>query len=253
VPDDAPPPANPPDLVDPPDPADERAAGDVAPSAEVPGLRLALFASGGGTNVQAILDAVADGTLDADVRLLVSNTPGAGALRRAERAGVPTAVLDPDAHDGPTAFGEALLTVLGEHGADFVALAGYLRRIPSNVVEAFRGRITNVHPALLPAFGGAGMYGRRVHEAVLAYGAHWTGATVHLVDETYDTGPVVLQEPIPVLPSDTADTLAARVLRVEHALYPEALRLFAEGRVAVDGRRVSIADYPRHVGERESG
>nr|WP_243665078.1 phosphoribosylglycinamide formyltransferase [Rhodothermus marinus] len=122
-----------------------------------------------------------------------------------------------------------MLEVLRAHDVELVALAGYLKKIPDNVVAAYRNRILNIHPSLLPAFGGPGMYGRRVHEAVLNYGVRWTGATVHLVDEEYDHGPIVLQEPVPVLPDDTPETLAARVLEVEHRLYPEALRLFAEG------------------------
>ncbi|AEN72923.1 phosphoribosylglycinamide formyltransferase [Rhodothermus marinus SG0.5JP17-172] len=205
-----------------------------------PPLRLAVFASGGGTNFQAILDAIEAGRLPARVVLCVSDRPTAGALERARRHGIPTAVLAPKDYPSPEVFGEALLEVLRAHQVELVALAGYLKKIPDNVVAAYRNRILNIHPSLLPAFGGPGMYGRRVHEAVLNYGVRWTGATVHLVDEEYDHGPIVLQEPVPVLPDDTPETLAARVLEVEHRLYPEALRLFAEGRVVVDGRRVRI-------------
>lgn len=199
-------------------------------------LRLAVFASGGGTNFQAILDAIARGTLPAEAALLVADRPEAGALTRARRHGVPAEVVDPSAPD----HAEALLDLLEEHDANFVALAGYLRRVPPAVVAAFRGRMLNVHPALLPAFGGKGMYGMHVHRAALRYGVKWTGATVHVVDEAYDTGPIVLQEPVRVHPGDTPEALAARVLEVEHRLYPEALRLFAEGRVAIDGRSVHI-------------
>ncbi len=199
-------------------------------------LRLAVFASGGGTNFQAILDAIARGTLPAEAALLVAGRPEAGALTRARRHGVPAEVVDPSAPD----HAEALLDLLEEHDANFVALAGYLRRVPPAVVAAFRGRMLNVHPALLPAFGGKGMYGMHVHRAALRYGVKWTGATVHVVDEAYDTGPIVLQEPVRVHPGDTPEALAARVLEVEHRLYPEALRLFAEGRVAIDGRSVHI-------------
>lgn len=208
-------------------------------------MRLAVFASGGGTNFQAILDAVADGTLPARPACCVSNTSDAGALARAERHDVPTAVVDPAEYDEPTAFGTALLDVLAQHDVSFVALAGYMLKVPPNVVDAYRGRMTNVHPALLPAFGGKGMYGTHVHEAVLEYGVHWTGATVHLVDEEYDHGPIVLQEPVPVHPDDTPQTLADRVKSVEHRLYPEALRLFAQDRVRFDGRTVRLDDYDR--------
>ena len=203
-------------------------------------MRLTVFASGGGSNFQSILDAIDRGMIDADPVGLVSNTPDAGALRRAARHGVPTAVVDPDDFDTTQAFGRELLQVLDRQSATFVALAGYMRKIPATVVDAFRGRMVNIHPALLPAFGGKGMYGMNVHRAVLDYGAHWSGATVHLVDEEYDHGPIVLQEPVPVYPDDTPDTLAARVLKVEHRIYPMALRFFARGRVERDGRQVRL-------------
>jgi len=208
-------------------------------------MRLAVFASGGGTNFQALLDAIDRGTLPAKPVCCVSNTPNAGALDRAKRSDVPTAVVPPSEYDDPASFGNALLDVLGHHDVSFVALAGYMIKVPRNVVDAYRGRMTNVHPALLPAFGGQGMYGMNVHEAVIEYGAHWSGVTVHLVDEEYDHGPVVLQEPVPVYPDDTPQTLADRVKEVEHRLYPEALRLFAQGRVRIEGRTARIEGYDR--------
>lgn len=208
-------------------------------------MRLAVFASGGGTNFQAILDAIGRDDLPATPACCVSNTPDAGALDRAQRHDVPTAVVAPKAHGTAEAFGEALLDILSAHDATFVALAGYMIKIPPNVVETYRGRMTNVHPALLPAFGGKGMYGVNVHEAVLDYGVHWSGVTVHLVDEEYDHGPIVLQEPVPVYEDDTPDRLAERVKSVEHRLYPYALRLFAENRVRVDGRSVRLEGYDR--------
>lgn len=208
--------------------------------AAAPPMKLAVFASGGGSNLQAILDAVEAGTLRAEVALVVADREAAGALERARRHGVPTAVLRPADFADADAFGRALLDVLEKHGATFVALAGYLKKVPDAVVRAFRHHIVNVHPSLLPAFGGPGFYGRRVHEAALAHGVRWSGATVHLVDEGYDTGPIVLQEPVRVEPGDTPETLAARILEVEHRLYPDALRLFADGRVRVEGRRVEI-------------
>lgn len=208
-------------------------------------MRLAVFASGGGTNFQAILDAIEQGTLPATPVCCVSNTPEAGALARAERHDVPTHVVRPGEHENPAAFGRALLDVLTAHDVTFVALAGYMVKIPPAVVDAYRGRMTNVHPALLPAFGGQGMYGMHVHEAVIEYGVHWSGVTVHLVDEEYDHGPVVLQEPVPVYADDTPETLAERVQSVEHRLYPYALRLFAEDRVHRNGRSVRIDDADR--------
>ncbi|WP_028566824.1 phosphoribosylglycinamide formyltransferase [Salisaeta longa] len=205
-------------------------------------FRLAVFASGGGTNFQAILDAMAAGDLPATPALCLSDRDTAGALDRARAHDVPTAVCTPDAYDTPAAYGAALLQTLATHDVTFVALAGFLRKIPPNVVAAYAGRMTNIHPSLLPAFGGRGMYGMRVHRAVVDYGVHWTGATVHLVDDAYDQGPIVLQEPVPVRPGDAPDDVAARVLAVEHRLYPRALRLFAQGRIAVDGRTVRIDD-----------
>ena len=204
-------------------------------------MRLAFFASGGGSNMQAILDAIERGSLNADPAVLVTDRPGIGALDRAARAGLPTETIQPLHHRGD-AFAEAIGDVLMRHNADFIALAGYLKLIPQPVIAAFRHRVLNIHPSLLPAFGGPGFYGRRVHDAVLEYGCRWSGATVHLVDEQYDNGPIVLQEPVPVLPGDSAETLAARVLEVEHRLFPEALALFADDRIEVDGRTGLIHD-----------
>lgn len=207
-------------------------------------MNLAVFASGGGSNLGAILGAMGDGLLPARVVLLVTDRPGIGAIALAERAGVPVFTCAPRDFAGEDAYADALLTELTAHGADFIALAGFLKKIPRRLVEAYRDRILNIHPALLPAFGGHGLYGRRVHEAVLASGVSTTGATVHLVDEHYDTGPIVAQAVVPVEPGDTPESLAARVLSAEHRLYPETLRAFAEGRVAIEGRRVRIDDAP---------
>ena len=205
-------------------------------------MRLALFASGGGSNVAAILDAVAAGTLRAEPALLVTDRDSAGVLERDETRGIPAAVVRPG--DDPAVFARSLLDVLARHEVDAVALAGYLRKIPDPVVWAYRHRILNVHPSLLPAFGGPGWYGRRVHQGVLDYGCRVTGATVHLVDSDYDTGPIVLQEAVPVEPGDTPETLAARVLGAEHRLFPRALALLADGQLHVDGRRVVVGDRP---------
>ena len=201
-------------------------------------MRLAFFASGGGSNVGAILDAIDAGALRAEPVLLISDRPGCGALARAEARGLPTEVIAPLSDE--THFSDALLDALARAEADTVALAGYLRKIPAPVVWAFRDRILNVHPSLLPAFGGTGWYGRRVHQGVLDAGCRVSGATVHLVDDQYDTGPIVLQEAVRVQPDDTAETLAARVLAVEHRLFPDALALLADGRLRVADGRVSL-------------
>ncbi len=214
-------------------------------------MRIAVFASGGGTNFQAILDAIQRGELPAEVCLLVTDRPTAGAIERARTHEIPVAILPPVEYETEEAYIHTLLERLDEHRINFIALAGYLKKIPAEIVQRYYGRMINIHPSLLPAFGGKGMYGIRVHRAVLEYGAQWTGATVHLVDEEYDHGAIILQEPVPVFPGDTPEELAARVLRVEHRLYPRALCLFAEGRIEINGRTVTInpvhyeSDNPR--------
>ncbi len=174
-------------------------------------VRVAVLVSGGGTNLQALLDALQESPI-ARVTRVISNRPDAGALARARRAGVPTTVLR-DANDPAE-----LQAALGD--AQLVVLAGYLKLVHAAVVARFRGRMINIHPALLPAFGGPGMYGRRVHEAVLASGVKESGATVHLVDEEFDRGEIIGQEKVRVEPGDTPDALAARVLEAEHRLLP---------------------------------
>jgi len=205
-------------------------------------MNIAVFASGRGSNFQAILDAIRDGILPARVCLLLSNSAHAGALELARSQNIATAHITRTHYDSDEAYAGAMARTLDEHGAAFIALAGYLKLVPPPVVSKYRNRIANIHPALLPAFGGKGMYGHHVHEAVLASGAIESGATVHLVDAEYDRGPIVAQERVPVHPDDTPDTLAARVLTVEHTLYPRTLRAFAEGRVHIEGQKAWIAE-----------
>ncbi len=202
--------------------------------------KLAVLASGEGTNFQAIVDAARSGWLSAQVAVLISSRKDAGALRRAREAGIETTVLEPTAFPTPEAYGEALAKACRDKGVDLICLAGYLPKLPDAVLKAFPGKVLNIHPGLLPAFGGKGMYGRKVHEAVIAAGAKVTGCTVHIVDEEYDHGPIVLQATVPVADGDTPETLAARVLEVEHHLYPKAVKLFCEGRVHLEGRMVRI-------------
>jgi formyltetrahydrofolate-dependent phosphoribosylglycinamide formyltransferase len=181
-------------------------------------LSAAVFASGGGTNLQRLLDHQAHDP-PWRIRLVVSDRAEAGALGRAEAAGVPTRVVPTRGRPGDEVAAE-LLFALDEQNVALVFLAGYLKRVPAPVVAAHRRRILNIHPALLPGFGGKGMYGMHVHRAVLDSGARVSGPTVHWVDEEYDRGPILAQWPVPVLPDDTPETLAARVLEVEHLLYP---------------------------------
>ncbi len=179
-------------------------------------MRIAVAISGGGSNLQALLDALPAGA-PARIALVVSNTPKAEGLARATARGVSTLVLDDPAD------GEEWLRHLEAHGIDLLVLAGYLKLIPPAVVGAYAGRILNIHPALLPAFGGPGMYGKRVHQAVLDAGQTESGCTVHLVEEEYDRGEILAQARVPVLPGDTAETLAARVLIEEHRLLPSVV------------------------------
>ena len=196
--------------------------------------RLAVLVSGGGSNLQAILDHLAAQGREAPaaVSVVISDRADAYALERARARGIAAV------HVPRTAPEDALERTLDEHRVDLVALAGYLRLIPAAVVRRWRGRMLNVHPALLPAFGGHGMYGHRVHEAVLASGARLSGATVHFVDEQFDRGAILAQWPVPVRANDTPDTLAARVLQVEHKIYPWCVEALARGavRLGEDGR-----------------
>jgi phosphoribosylglycinamide formyltransferase-1 len=198
-------------------------------------LAVGVLASGRGSNLQAILDAIAAGRCPARVAVVVSDRKDAPALDRARASGVPARHLDPGAYPDREAFDRAVAEVLTAHGVELVCLAGYLRLLSPAFVAAFRGRILNVHPALLPAF--PGLHAQR---QALAHGVRVSGATVHLVDEGLDTGPIVLQATVPVEDDDTEATLTARILREEHRLYPEAIRLYAEGRLAVEGRRVRV-------------
>ncbi|HUF27327.1 MAG TPA: phosphoribosylglycinamide formyltransferase [Gemmatimonadaceae bacterium] len=191
--------------------------------------RIAVLASGSGSNLGALLahlDALGEGR-HADIAAVIADRPAARALHRARERGIPTYVLD-DPADG-LALGQRL----DEAGAQLVVLAGYLRLVPAPIVARFRGRILNVHPALLPAFGGPGMYGIRIHRAVLDAGVRVSGVTVHFVDEQYDRGPIAAQWPVPVLEDDTPERLAARVLRVEHALFPRVIEGVAAGTIAL--------------------
>ncbi|HEY2806209.1 MAG TPA: phosphoribosylglycinamide formyltransferase [Gemmatimonadales bacterium] len=185
----------------------------------MPPVQIAVLASGRGSNLQALLDALDTGDAPGSVALVISNREDAGALDLARGRNIAAATIGRDGTDAP-----ALISLLRTHDIGLVVLAGYLKRVPDAVVIAWRGRVLNIHPALLPAFGGAGMYGRRVHEAVLASGVRLTGATVHVVDEQYDHGPIVAQWPVPVRHGDTPEALAARVLALEHQLLPAAVK-----------------------------
>jgi len=203
-------------------------------------MNIGVFASGRGSNFQAILNAIQQDLLPARVTLVVSNKGDAGALEIARTHSLPAVHLSHTQFPDEASFASAMLGALTKHNVQIIALAGYLKKIPLIVVRQYRNRILNIHPALLPSFGGAGMYGHFVHEAVIASGAKFSGATVHLVDEEYDRGLIVLQKAVPVEEHDTPETLAAKVLKIEHEIYPLALKAFAEHRVTINERSVWI-------------
>ena len=183
--------------------------------------------------MQAILDACKQGHLDATACVVISNNSESMALQRARKAGVPAYHISAATHPG-TEEDREILRVLRRHGVDTVILAGYMKQIGPQALAAYRGRILNIHPALLPKFGGRGMYGKRVHEAVLNAGETVTGVTIHVVDDLYDHGRILAQCDVPVREGDTADSLAERVLEEEHRLYPETLRRIAAGEIMLD-------------------
>ena len=202
--------------------------------------RIAVLCSGGGTNLQALIDAVEAGTIDGQIVLVLSNASKAYALERARQHGIPAEFVSKKQAGSDEAFNDVILEKLRAADAELVVLAGYLPIVGGQIVRAYEHRIINIHPALIPAFCGPGMYGHHVHEAVLAYGAKISGATTHFVDEQVDHGGVILQRSVPVLEDDTPDTLAARVLTVEHEILPESVRLYCAGKLGVDGRHVHV-------------
>jgi phosphoribosylglycinamide formyltransferase-1 len=201
-------------------------------------LRLGFLASHGGSNVQAIIDACRAGTLDAMPCVLISNNSDAPVVARAREAGVAAYHLSSHTHPDAARLDDAILEALTRHGAAVIVLAGYMKKLGPRTLARYRGRVLNIHPALLPKFGGQGMYGRRVHEQVLAAGDSVSGATVHLADEEYDRGPILAQREVPVMRGDSVDSLAARVLEAEHALYVDTLARIARGEIKLAGLSV---------------
>lgn len=193
-----------------------------------------------GTNFQAIIDAIARGELHAKVALLIASNENHGAVARARDANIRTLILPPGPESTPEAWDHRAADALYEEGASVLCLAGYLRRITPVLLEAFPRRILNIHPALLPSFGGKGMYGLKVHRAVLEHGCKVTGCTVHLLDEHYDTGPIVAQACVPVEDGDTPESLAVRVQMQEHRLYPQCIEWLVQDRLRIEARRVKV-------------
>ncbi len=198
---------------------------------------LGVLCSGRGTNLQSIMAAVDSGQIPAPVGVVLADKPDAKALERAEKAGIPHFCVDRKQYADKQAFEEALVEKLRAHGVTLVILAGFMRILSPYFVHEFPGRILNIHPSLLPSFGGA-----HAHRDVLAYGVKVSGCTIHFVDEGMDSGPIILQTAVPVLDDDDEDTLAARVLEQEHKLYPRAISLFLNGKLKIEGRKVRILE-----------
>jgi len=205
-------------------------------------LRVAVLLSGEGTSLESLCERIDAGEVPARVVLVIASKEDAGGLRRAARRGIPARAIPRKGFPDGRAFNDAIHAELARHEVDLVALLGFLSIF--ELRGRYEGRCINVHPALIPAFCGRGMYGHRVHEAVLAAGVKLSGATVHFADDHYDSGPILLQEAVPVLEDDTPETLAARVQAAERRLVPEAIRLIAAGRVTIEGRRARIAGAP---------
>ncbi len=198
-------------------------------------MNIAIFASGRGTNLEAIIAAVKAGTLKANISVVVSDVKGCFALTRARNANIKTLIFNPQDFKTRLEFDEAVIKSLGEHNIDLIVLAGYMRLISSFFVDKFKNRIMNIHPALLPSFKGT----RGIRDA-LNYGVRVTGVTVHFVDSGLDSGPVILQEAVRIEEGDTEESLAERIHKIEHRIYPEAIRLFTEGKLRIEGRKVRI-------------
>ena len=207
-------------------------------------LKIAVCVSGGGTNLQAIIDAIAAGQIqNTEISVVISNNPGAYALERAKMAGLEGICVSPKSYETREAFNEAFLQTLDSYDVDLVVLAGFLVVIPEAMIQKYRNRIINIHPSLIPSFCGTGYYGLKVHEGVLARGVKITGATVHFVDEGTDTGPIILQKAVAVQQDDTSEILQRRVMEeAEWNIMPQAIDLIARGKISVVDGKVRIAE-----------
>lgn len=201
-------------------------------------LKIAVLISGSGRTLKNFIDLAAEGSLDVEIDLVISSTPAAGGLEYAKQAGIASVVLERKDYPTHDAYGEAIFESARQADVDLVAMAGFLKLAP--VPDDFAGRVVNIHPSLIPSFCGHGMYGHHVHQAVLDYGCKITGLTVHFVDNEYDAGPIIWQQPVPVFDDDTAEVLAARVFDAEKEAYPHVLGLLAAGRIKLEGRKVTI-------------
>jgi len=205
---------------------------------------IAVLLSGGGTNLQAIIDAIEAKGLDAKIQLVLSNKADAFGLVRAQNHGIPTEILDHKAYTSREAYDQAVVDLLRGRGVELVALAGFMRLLSPVFIKAYSNRIMNIHPALLPSFPGL-----RVQRTAVEHGVRFSGCTVHFVNEECDEGPIVIQAVVPVFPDDTEESLAARILKQEHRIFPRAIQLYAEGRLHVSGRRVLVDGLSKDDGQ----
>lgn len=199
----------------------------------MPTLNLGFLASHGGSNMQAIIDSIKSGKLDAKPCVLISNNSKSGAIEKAIREGMPYYHISSLAYPDPDDLDRAIISTLDRHGVDTIVLAGYMKKIGPEIIHHFNGRILNIHPALLPKFGGPGMYGIKVHEAVIASGEKFSGATIHLVDDRYDHGRILAQKQVELSADETPDSLAEKVLKAEHILYSSTLQMIAAGEINI--------------------
>ena len=204
----------------------------------MPAKSIAVFASGGGTNFQAIADAIETGQINGRIHVVITDNPDAGVIQRAESMGIESVVIRPQSFQSQDDYISKLVAIL--EYIDLIVLAGYMKLIPAEITRQFQHRMVNIHPALIPAFCGKGFYGMRVHRAVIDAGVKISGVTVHFVDEVYDHGPIIAQRTVPVTQDETPETLADKIHKIEHSLYPEVISLICADRVRVDGNRVII-------------
>jgi phosphoribosylglycinamide formyltransferase-1 len=203
-------------------------------------VNLGVLVSGSGSNLQAIIDNIEAGRLDARIKIIISNVPEVFALERAEKHGLPSLVISHKGYKKREDFDQKIVVALQAHGVELVVLAGYMRVVTSVLLRAFPMRVMNIHPALLPSFPGT-----HVWQAEVDYGVKFAGCTVHFVDEGTDTGPIIIQAVVPVYDDDTAETLNARILKQEHKIFSQAIQLYAEGRLKIQGRRVLAEGFPK--------
>jgi phosphoribosylglycinamide formyltransferase 1 len=200
-------------------------------------LHIGVFGSGRGSNFKSVLDAIINGTLKSEIKVVISNNSSSGLLEIADHNNIPSYHLSSKVFNSDLELNDRILSVLEEHNVDFILLAGYMKKIDPRIISRYKNRIINIHPALIPSFCGSKMYGSNVHQAVLDYGCKLSGVTVHIVDDEYDHGAIVLQKAVEVLDDDEVDSLAARVLEVEHKTIVEAVKLFEDEKIIVEGRK----------------